>query len=143
MTALSITTSQLLPVSGPTVTGVIGAALAAGSAVYFDTTTGKWEGGPMRRLGRRGGRGRLWPHPRHHRRRRPEMLDRAARRGRHPGCGRGSAGGTVYAFAAAAGSLAPVADMVSTNKVTPFALGIGSNKVKLLAGAYDAGAVVP
>jgi hypothetical protein len=33
--------------------------------------------------------------------------------------------------------------MASTNKVTPIALGVGSNKVRILDQAYDAGAVVP
>jgi hypothetical protein len=54
----------------------------------------------------------------------------------------GGAAGTVYVVSATAGSLAPVADMVSTNKVTVAALGIGGNQLAL-AYAYNAGAVTP
>ena len=40
--------------------------------------------------------------------------------------------GVVYVIGAVAGQLVPVADMVATNKVTPVALGIGSNKLQLM-----------
>lgn len=61
-----------------------------------------------------------------------------------PGCvvtlGAGSAG-VVYCPSSNAGKIAPIADMGSTNLVTPFALGIGSGRVKLFR-AYDAGSVL-
>jgi hypothetical protein len=113
MTALSITTSQLLPVSGPTVTGVIGAALSAGSAVYFDTTTGKWKAGQCDGSAAEAGAAGYGL-----------TLATTAADGQKCaialpgavvtlGAAAGPAAGTVYAFAAAAGSLAPVADMVT------------------------------
>lgn len=52
------------------------------------------------------------------------------------------AAGSIYVVGTTAGTLIPVADLASTNKVTPAALGIGTNKV-LLLWAYNAGAVVP
>lgn len=143
MTALSITASQVLPVSGPTRSGIVGAALTAGTAVYFDTSAGKWKAGQCDGSAAEAGRDGYGI-----------LLASAAADGQRCdvalpgatvtlGAGAAPAAGTVYAFAAAAGSLAPVADMGQNNKVTPFALGIGSNKVKLLDGAYDAGAIVP
>lgn len=143
MSALTITASQVLPASGPTVVGVIGATLTAGSAVYFDTTTGKWRAGQCDGSAAEAGKDGYGM-----------LLASAAADGQKCaialpgavvtlGAGAAPAAGTVYAFAAAAGSLAPMADMATTNRVTPFCLGVGSNKVRLLSGAYDAGAVVP
>lgn len=143
MTALTITASQVLPVSGPTRAGTVGAALAAGSAVYFDVTTGKWRAGQCDGSAVEAGKDGYGI-----------LLASAAGDGQqcevalpgavvNLGAGAAAVAGTVYAFAAAAGSLAPMADMATTNKVTPLALGIGSSKVKLLSGAYDAGAVAP
>lgn len=54
--------------------------------------------------------------------------------------GTGTAG-IIYAPGATAGSLVPSADLTSTNKVTPAALGIGSNKLQLMH-AYNSGAVL-
>lgn len=53
----------------------------------------------------------------------------------------GGTAGTVYVIARTAGSLTPVADMLSTDKVTVAAIGIGSSKLQL-AQVYNAGAVV-
>jgi len=143
MTALTITTSQVLPVSGPTVGGIIGAALGAGSSVYYDTVTGTWKAGQCDGTAAEAGQDGYGI-----------LLATTAAAGQKcavalPGAivdlgsGAGPAAGTVYGFAAAAGSLAPMADMATTNRVTPFALGIGSHKVAILTGAYQAGAVVP
>jgi hypothetical protein len=54
--------------------------------------------------------------------------------------GTGSAG-VLYVPSATAGKLAPIADMITTSKVTPFALGIGSSQVQLRRN-YNAGAVL-
>ncbi len=143
MTALTVTSSQVLPVSGPTKDGTIGAALAAGSAVYFDTASGTWKAGQCDGLATEAGQDGYGI-----------LLNTTAAAGQPGvialpgaivdlGAGAAPAAGTVYGFAAAAGSLAPMADMASTNRVTPIALGIGSHKVKILGGSYNAGAVVP
>lgn len=49
--------------------------------------------------------------------------------------------GKLYIPADTAGNLMPIADAGSTDKVTPFALGIGSNQVQLQR-IYNAGAVL-
>jgi hypothetical protein len=54
--------------------------------------------------------------------------------------GTGTAG-AVYCIGAVAGQLVPVADLVATNKVTPVALGIGSNKLQLMRN-YSATAIL-
>lgn len=143
MTALTITASQVLPVSGPSKTGIIGAALTAGSAVYYDAASGKWKAGQCDGSVAEAGQDGYGI-----------LLASTAADGQkcevalpgavvNLGAGAAAVAGMVYAFAAAAGSLAPLADMANPNKVTPLALGIGSGKVKILAGAYDAGAIVP
>jgi hypothetical protein len=50
--------------------------------------------------------------------------------------------GTPYFLGAAAGAIVPLADLVSTNKVVPIALGTGGNKV-VVTRVYDAGSVKP
>jgi hypothetical protein len=57
------------------------------------------------------------------------------------GAGAAPAAGTLYAPGRTAGSLVPMADLASTDKVTPFALGIGSNKVQLKRN-YNVGAAL-
>jgi len=54
--------------------------------------------------------------------------------------GTGTAG-VVYVIARNAGSFTPVADMLSTDKVTPVAIGIGSSKLQLTR-VYNAGSVL-
>lgn len=54
--------------------------------------------------------------------------------------GTGTAG-VVYCVGAVAGLLVPVADLVSTNKVTVAAIGIGASKAQL-ARNYNAGSVL-
>lgn len=49
--------------------------------------------------------------------------------------------GVLYVVGTVAGDLMPIADAASTNKVTPAALGIGSNKVRL-CHVYNVGAVL-
>lgn len=58
------------------------------------------------------------------------------------GAGAAPAAGTAYYVGTTAGSMFLVSDLASTNKSTPCALGIGSNKVKVLRD-YDAGSVKP
>jgi hypothetical protein len=58
------------------------------------------------------------------------------------GAGAAPAAGTVYFIGATPGDLIPAGDLSSGNKVTPVALGIGTNKVKVLRD-YDAGSVKP
>jgi hypothetical protein len=49
--------------------------------------------------------------------------------------GTGTAG-VIYVIGAVAGQLVPAADLVATNKVTPVALGIGTNRLQLMR-AYN------
>lgn len=62
-----------------------------------------------------------------------------ARPGAIVSIGAGTAG-VVYTLSDNAGGLAPTADNGSTDKITPAALGIGTNQVLLIYG-YNAGAV--
>lgn len=141
MSALSITAAQVLLAAGPTKEVTFGATITQGQGLYFDSTTGKWKlaqadgtaaeagadgYGVALSAGSDGQRGII------------------ALPGAKVTLGAGAtpAAGTVYAIGAGAGGLNPMADMASTNKVTPIALGVGSNAVKILNGAYDAGAVL-
>lgn len=54
--------------------------------------------------------------------------------------GTGTAG-IVYTIGRVVGQLVPTADLLSTDKVTPVALGIGTNRL-LLTRVYNAGAVL-
>lgn len=142
MTALSITASQVLLVSGPRQSVVFGAAVTAGQPVYLDAAAGSWKpaqcDGSAAEAGADGYAIAL-------------CSAAAGQRGDialpgakvNLGAAAAAAAGTTYAIGATAGALNPVDDMVSTNKVTPIAQGVGSNQVKILAGAYDAGSVVP
>lgn len=141
MAALLITAAQVLLVSGPTKDVTFGGMITQGQAIYFDTTSGKWkqaqcDGTPAEAgaaeygIARSGGS--------------DGQLGVVALPGAkvNLGAAAAAAAGVVYVIEATAGAINPVADMVSTNKVTALALGIGSNTVKLLQGGYDAGAVV-
>ena len=142
MAALSITTSQVLLSTGQTKTGFAGEAITPGQAVYY-ASSGKWLKAQCDGTAAEAGSGGYGI-----------ALSQAAADGQPLvvalpgatvtlGAGAAPAAGTVYCIGATAGALNPTADMATTNKVTPIALGIGSNKVKVLAEAYDAGAVVP
>lgn len=141
MTALSITTTQVLPVSGPQEHGVAGEAITQGQAVYF-ASSGKWlkaqadgttaeagEGGYGIALSGAGADGQ------------PVSV---AKPGSIVtlGAGAAPAAGIVYFVGATAGALVPGADLVSTNKALPICVGIGTNRVKVLDGTYNAGAVI-
>jgi hypothetical protein len=138
MSALSVTPASVAWVSGPICGDQVGGeAFDAGDCVYL-ASTGKWlkaqcdgtaaEAGAERlgiALGScEGNGGRV----------------SIAVEGATVALGTGSAG-VVYCPGATPGDLNPIADMASTNKVTPFALGIGSNRV-LLFRAYHAGSVL-
>lgn len=141
MAALTITAAQVLLVSGPTKSVIFGGAITQGQVVYFDTTSGKWkqaqcdgtvaeagaaEYGVALSAGSDGQMGVV-------------ALPGAKV---NLGAAAAAAAGIVYAIGATAGAINPVADMVSTNKVTALGVGVGAGVVKLLAGGYDAGAVV-
>lgn len=51
------------------------------------------------------------------------------------------AAGVVYCIGAVAGTFVPAADIVSTNKMTPVALGIGASKLHLTR-VYNPGAIL-
>lgn len=138
MTALSITPANVVWQSGPILGDQIGGeAFDAGAAVYL-AANGKWmksqcdgtaiEAG-SENLGIAlgscdGDGGRI----------------SVAVPGAVVSLGTGTAG-VVYCPGTTAGALNPIADLASTNKVTPLALGIGSNKVMLFR-AYNAGGVL-
>ncbi len=141
MSALSITATQVLLVSGPTKTITFGATVTAGAALYFDTSAGSWKlaqcDGTAAEAGSDGygialGGGAAG------------QQGVIALPGAKVtlGAGAAPAAGEVYCIGATAGSINPKSDMASTNKVTPLAFGVGSNAVKLLDGAYDSGSVV-
>ncbi len=138
MAALTISAASVAYVSGPKgVDEIAGEAFAAGAMVYL-AANGKWlkaqADGTAIEAGSEGTAMAL------------ATADAADARvslalpGAIVSVGTGTAG-VVYTLGAVAGELDPVADNVSTEKVTPSALGIGSNKL-LLMRAYNAGSVL-
>lgn len=142
MSALSITAAQVLPTaSDPTENGIAGAAITQGQAVY-KSTSGTWllaqcdgtaaeagsEGYGIA-LNAAGAAGQ------------PVLVALPGHRVTL-GAGAAPAAGVVYYIGNAAGGLEPIADIGSADKVVPICIGIGSNKVKILSGAYDAGSVL-
>lgn len=141
MSALSITAAQVLPVSGPTKAVTFGATVTAGQSLYFDTTAGSWklaqcdgtaaeagaDGYGIALCGGAAGQ--------------PGTIALPGAKVTL-GAAAAPAAGEVYCIGATAGAINPRSDITSTNKVTPLAMGVGSNAVKLLDYAYDAGAVL-
>jgi hypothetical protein len=144
MAALTITTSQVVPAANcPEKDVVAGEAITPGQAVYSDEATGTWKlaqnDGTAAEAGSAGY---------------GIALSQAAAANQPIvvalpggtvtlGAGAAPAAGTPYAIGATPGALVPLADLASTNKVTWLCVGTGTNKVKILSGAYDAGAVKP
>lgn len=139
MSALSITAANVLLVSGAyDKDQVAGEAFIAGASVYL-AADGTWYkalcGGTSVQAGS-GGNGLALA-----------TADAAgarvsiARSGAVVSLGT-STKGIVYYVGATAGAINPVADLVSTNNVTPFMLGIGSNKSQLLGNNYNVGSIL-
>lgn len=140
MTALSITAANVAWVSGPVDKDqVAGEAFIAGAAVYL-SAAGTWLkaqcDGSAIEAGQNGTGMAL------------ATADAAGARVSvaRPGAyvtiaASGLTVGIVYYIGATAGSMNPVADLVSTNKVTPAMLTVSATKVQLMY-AYDAGAVL-
>lgn len=139
MTALSITAANVVWQSGPKLGDQVGGeAFDAGAAVYYNATTGKWlkaqadgtaaeagaDGAGIALGSCDGDGGRV----------------SIAVDGAIVSLGTGTAG-VLYCPGTTAGALNPIADLASTNKVTPIALGIGSNKVQVQR-IYNAGSVL-
>lgn len=142
MSALSITAAQVLLVSGPTREVTFGATITQGQAVHF-ASDGKWKlaqcDGSAAEAGESGYGIALSGGS-------DGQRGVVALPGAKVtlGAAAGTAAGEVYCIGATAGAINPKSDVVTAaNKVTPLALGVGSNAVKILDGAYDAGAVVP
>ncbi len=138
MAALSISAASVAYVSGPkAVDQIAGAAFNAGVMVYL-ATNGKWlkaqSDGTALEAGSLGIAMALAT----------SDADGARVTLALPGAivtvGTGTAG-VVYTLAPVAGELDPVGDNVSTEKITPAALGIGSSKL-LLMWTYNAGSVL-
>lgn len=141
MAALSITTTQVLPVDGPQTTGIAGEAITQGQALYY-SSTGKWFkaqcDGTAEEAGSNGygialtGAGAL------------NQPVGVALPGAtvNLGAAAAAAAGVVYFAGATAGGLVPTADLASTNKALPVCYGVGGGKVKILPGAYNVGAVI-
>ena len=140
MTALSITALQVACTSDQvTKDAVAGEAFNEGSEVYYKTSDGRWwkaqcdgsageagadgKGIALFAASAAGSRGSI------------------ARKGAKVtlGAGAAPAAGVIYCCGATAGTLVPIADLVSTNKVSPAARGSGANQV-LVMETYDAGA---
>lgn len=139
MAALTVTASNVVYVSGPVVKdAVAGEAFAAGAAVYLSATDTwlKAQGdGTAVEAGSNGIGIAL------------ATADVAGARvsvataGAIVTLGTGTAG-IVYYIGDTAGSIFPVADLGSADKVTPLCFGIGSNRVQLLGNNYNAGSVL-
>lgn len=142
MAVLVITAAQVLPSAGPTVAGIAGAAITQGQAVYFDAASGTWKlaqgDGTAAEAGQDG----------------YGIALSAAGAAGAPivvalpgavitlGAGAAPAAGVVYYIGDTAGGLHVVGDIGSTDKVVPICLGLTTNRVLILAGAYHAGAVL-
>jgi len=148
MAALSVTAAQVLWVSGPIEKDAIaGEAFAAGAVVY-KSATGTWLKAQCDGTAVEAGENDLGIAL--------ATADVAGARvsvavaGDSPGrgavvnlgAGAAAAAGLIYGPGTTAGSLVPSADWGTTNKVTPCALGIGSNQVQVFR-AYNAGSVRP
>lgn len=145
MAALSITASQVLPSTGPTDKGIFGQATTPGQSMYWDTAAGQWKladanAGSAAAAGADGYGIAL------------SATSAAGQPGvvARPGAvitlgaGAAPAAGTVYFVGETAGALDPAADVATSgDKVLPICLGVGSNKVMILTGAYNAGSVAP
>lgn len=139
MAALSITAAGVAWVSGPVAADqVAGEAFIAGALVYYNPTTGKWLkaqcDGTAAEAGADGVGMALGTADAVNARVSIALPDAVVT------VGTGTAG-VAYAIGRTAGSLVPVADIASTDKLTLAALGIGSNKLQL-ARVYNAGAVL-
>lgn len=144
MAALTITKTQVLPTLGhPVKQGTGDAAITPGQSVRFKPSTGKWglaqcdndtidagEFGYGIALTECGADGQPLV---------VALPDHTVTLG----AGAAPAAGTVYFLGDTAGGLVPAADLANPDKAVPICFGVGSNKVKILSGAYDAGAVVP
>lgn len=140
MAALSITKANVAWVSGPVEPGTAGEALDAGDAVYR-AASGKWlkaqADGTTVEAGENGYGMALAT----------ADADGARIQVALPGAIVGIGTGTaaiVYAIGTTAGDIVPVTDLVTTTqKVTPAFLGVGTSRLLVLGGAYNAGSVVP
>lgn len=141
MANLTIAAASVKYVSGPVEKGAAaGEAFAAGSAVYRGTD-GKWRkgqsDGTTTEAGALGVGLALFTADA------VDALGTVALDGAIVQIGTGTAG-VLYVYSATAGLLAPVADMVSTNKVAPVCIGIGGSPAAVqIQSNYNAGAVVP
>lgn len=143
-TALSVTTTQVLPTTTSfTKDGIAGEAITQGQAVYFNASNGKWLKAQCDGTAAEAGQDGYGL-----------ALSGAGADGQPLtialpgsvitlGAGAAPAAGTVYFVGATAGALNPAGDLSSTNKVLPIALGVGTNRVLILTGAYHSGSVVP
>lgn len=139
MVALTITKANVSWVSGPvTADQLAGEAFDAGDEVYQKASDSKWykaqcDGTPeeagAEAIGMALGTADA-----------ANARVSIARPGAIVAIGTGTAG-VVYCVGGTPGDLVPVADLVSTNKVTVAAVGIGSSRVQL-SRIYNAGAVL-
>ena len=142
MAALSITAAQVLLAQGATKQVIFGATITAGQSLYFDAASGKWKlaqaDGTAAEAGADGYGIALCGGA-------DGQQGVVALPGAKVTLGAGAApvAGTVYGPGDAAGSLCPPADLGASDKVLPLCIGVGSNAVKILGEAYDAGSVVP
>lgn len=143
MAALTITASQVLPtVNDPFVSGIAGAAITPGQSVYYDATTGTWKlGQGDGTAAEAGSAGYGIALTQAGAASQPLVVALPGHRVTL-GAGAAPAAGVVYYFGDTAGGIFPVADLGSADKVLALCVGIGSNKVKILSGSYDAGAVL-
>lgn len=138
-TALTITAANVAWVSGPITTDAVsGEAFAAGAVVYL-SATGTWLKAKSNGTAVEAGSGGIGV-----------ALGTSDATGARVSIARADAvisvgtgtAGTAYALCTVAGSICPVADAATTNKMTVVGVGIGSNKLHL-GYIYDAGSVVP
>ena len=144
MAALTITATQVLRTANdPVTTGALaGAAVTIGQAVYYDVTTGTWKlGQGDGTAAEAGADGYGIALSQTQAANQPIVVALPGHRVTL-GAGAAPAAGVVYYFGDTAGGIFPVGDLGSADKVLPLCVGIGSNKVKILAGAYDAGSVL-
>lgn len=142
MAALSVTAAQVLHSEGPVQGDAIaGEAFAAGDALYYNTSDGKWWKGQGDGTAIQAGSANVGI-----------ALATADVAGARVsvalpgaivtlGAGAAPAAGVPYFFGDTTGAIVPLGDLGSGDKVTVIALGCGSNQVKV-AHVYHSGSEI-
>ena len=143
MAALIVTAAQVLPTVGdPTALGVAAEAITIGQAVAYAADLDKWvlgQGSCDDQYAGAEGYGIALTRARAYGQ--PLVVALPGHRVTL-GAGAAPAAGIVYYFGPEPGGIFPFSDLISNDHVLALCIGIGGNRVRIIPGAYDAGAVL-